>query len=464
MTDLKTGEELQIETNEKGEYAVPAVADTDYTITYTKLYRVGGKDVPVKFTQKANVDSSVTDETVPADITAVGIILLKQMDGTTELFDSLHTSHMYIYLKDRDGNYITENGRPKVFPMASNGTFSVEGLSEQKYTMEVRYQVETGELLLKVTQLDVKANGELNISEELVDPYGTVYDETTGNASTGKKIEGAKVTLYYADTQRNRDKGRIPGTKVTLPAVPNFPPHNNRSPEQDSDVRGLYAYMVFPEADYYLVVTKDGYETHTSGTISVDFDIVKYDVPMKPIRSGGGSGGNSGGSNGNNGNSGTDNGTPGANNGNSGTDPGIPGINNGTPGTNNGNSGTDPGIPGTNNGTPGTNNGSSGTDNGIPGTDSGTPGTNNGNSGTDNGIPGIDSGTPGTNNGNAGTNTGNSGTDNGDHVTDNASSELDDAPKTGDNSISPMFYMILALMSLITIAFCLLGNKKKKHI
>lgn len=465
VTDLKTGEELQIETNEKGEYAVPAVADTDYTITYTKLYRVGGKDVPVKFTQKANVDSSVTDETVPADITAVGIILLKQMDGTTELFDSLHTSHMYIYLKDRDGNYITENGRPKVFPMASNGTFSVEGLSEQKYTMEVRYQVETGEeLLLKVTQLDVKANGELNISEELVDPYGTVYDETTGNASTGKKIEGAKVTLYYADTQRNRDKGRIPGTKVTLPAVPNFPPHNNRSPEQDSDVRGLYAYMVFPEADYYLVVTKDGYETHTSGTISVDFDIVKYDVPMKPIRSGGGSGGNSGGSNGNNGNSGTDNGTPGANNGNSGTDPGIPGINNGTPGTNNGNSGTDPGIPGTNNGTPGTNNGSSGTDNGIPGTDSGTPGTNNGNSGTDNGIPGIDSGTPGTNNGNAGTNTGNSGTDNGDHVTDNASSELDDAPKTGDNSISPMFYMILALMSLITIAFCLLGNKKKKHI
>ena len=217
--------------------------------------------------------------------------------------------------------------------------------------MEVRYQVETGEeLLLKVTQLDVKANGELNISEELVDPYGTVYDETTGNASTGKKIEGAKVTLYYADTQRNRDKGRIPGTKVTLPAVPNFPPHDNKSPEQDSDVNGFYAYMVFPEADYYLVVTKDGYETHTSGTISVDFDIVKYDVPMKPIRSGGGSGGNSGG---NTGNSGTGNGTPGTNTGNSGTDPGIPGINNGTPGTSNGNGETDNSIPGTNIGTPG---------------------------------------------------------------------------------------------------------------
>ena len=143
-----------------------------------------------------------------------------------------------------------------------------------------------------MAQLDVKANGELNISEELVDPYGTVYDETTGDAVTGKKIDGAKVTLYYADTQRNRDNGRTPGTKVTLPKVPNFPPYDNESPEQNSDANGFYAYMVFPEADYYLIVTKDGYETHTSGTISVDFDIVRYDVPMKPISSGGGTGGN----------------------------------------------------------------------------------------------------------------------------------------------------------------------------
>jgi hypothetical protein len=299
--------------------------------------------------------------------------------------------------------------------------------------MEVRYQVETGEeLLLKVTQLDVKANGELNISEELVDPYGTVYDETTGTASTGKKIEGAKVTLYYADTQRNRDKGRIPGTKVTLPAVPNFPPHDNKSPEQDSDANGFYAYMVFPEADYYLVVTKDGYETHTSGTISVDFEIVKYDVPMKPIRSGGGTGGN----NGNNGNSGTDNGTP--------------GTNTGTPGTNTDNSGTNTGTPETN------------TDN--SGTNTGTPETNTDNSGTNTGTPETNTDNSGTNTGTPETNTDNSGTNTGSTESGSANNELDDAPKTGDNSISPMSYMILALMSLITIVFCLLGNKKKKHI
>lgn len=157
---------------------------------------------------------------------------------------------MHIYLKDKNGNYIQENGHPKAFLMASNGTFSVEGLSEQQYTMEIRYQAETGEeLLFKVTQLNVKANGELNISEALVDPYGTVYDETTENATTGKKIEGAKVTLYYADTKRNRDKDRTPDTKVTLPPVPNIPPHDNESPDQDSDANGFYAYMVFPEAD-----------------------------------------------------------------------------------------------------------------------------------------------------------------------------------------------------------------------
>ncbi|MCM3173618.1 carboxypeptidase regulatory-like domain-containing protein [Paenibacillus sp. MER 99-2] len=464
VTDLKTGEKIQTVTNENGEYAVPAVADTDYTITYTKLYRVGGKDVPVEFTQKANVDGSVTDETVPADITAVGIVLFKQLNGTTELFNDEFISHMHIYLKNSDGTYIEENGRPKAFPMASNGTFSVEGLSEQKYIMEVRYESETGEeLLLKVAQLDVKANGELNISEELVDPYGTVYDETTGDATTGKKIEGAIVTLYYADTQRNRDKGRIPGTKVTLPAVPNFPPHDNKSPEQDSDANGFYAYMVFPEADYYLIVTKDGYETHRSDTISVDFDIVRYDVPMRPIRSSGGNNGGGGTTNPGNGTSDPGNGT---------TDPG-----NGT--TNPGQGTTEP-VQGTTEPVNGTTEPVNGTTDPINGTTDPVHGTtepDHGATDPDNGTIDPVDGTPEPSNGvtnpvsdNTDPDTGttnpgkvNNDTDNGNHEVNNVSNELDDAPKTGDNSVTPMIYMALALMSLMTIVLCLFGNKKKKH-
>ncbi|WP_055109490.1 DUF7601 domain-containing protein [Paenibacillus ihumii] len=453
VTNKKTNEQQTIWTDEKGEYSVPATADTDYTITYTKLYQVGGKDVPVEFTQKANVDSSVTDKTVPADITAVGIVLFKQLDGTTVLFNESLTSNMYIYLKDKNDKYIEENGKPKAFLMASNGTFSVEDLSEQKYTMEVRYKAETGEeLLFKVTQLNVKANGELNISEELVDPYGTVYDETTGDAITGKKIDGATVTLYYADTQRNIDNGRIPNTKVTLPPIPGFMPNNNDSPEQDSDANGFYAYMVFPEADYYLIVTKDGYETHTSDTISVDFDIVKYDVPMKPIRSGGGSGGSGGSSGGSsgNGNSGTDNGKSGTDNGKSETDNGKSEADNGNSEADNGNSGAD--------------NGHSGADNGNSGADNGNNGANNGNSEADNGNNGANNGNNGANNGNNVANNGNNVANNGNNVTDNGNNELDSVPKTGDHSLSPIFYMALALMSLIGIGFCLLSSRKKKHI
>ncbi|WP_456288798.1 SpaA isopeptide-forming pilin-related protein [Paenibacillus sp. AK002] len=449
VTNLKTGEKQTIQTSEKGEYFVPAEADTDYTITYTKVYTVGGKDVPIEFTQKANVDGNVKDETVPAVITAVGIVLFKQLDGTTALFNDSFTSQMRIYLKDKDGNYIQENGRPKAFPLASNGTFSIEDeeLSAQQYTMEVRYQAENGEeLLFKVTQLDVKANGELNISEALVDPYGTVYDETTGNATTGKKIAGAKVTLYYADTQRNRDNGRIPDTKVTLPPVPNFAPHDNKSPEQDSDANGFYAYMVFPEADYYLIVTKDGYETHRSDTISVDFDIVRYDVPMKPINTGGGPG--------------PVNPTPEPENPgpvNPAPEPGNPGPVNPAP---------EPGNPGPVNPAPEPEN---------PGPVSPAPEPEN--PGPANPVPepvnpGPVSPVP-DQPGNSEPGSVNNGNNN-DNVSDvsdladkgsgNGINELDDAPKTGDNSVSPFFYLALALMSLMTIVLCLLGNKKKAHI
>ncbi|MFC4598237.1 DUF7601 domain-containing protein [Cohnella hongkongensis] len=424
VTNAKTKAKQTIYTNGDGEYSVPAEADTDYTITYTKTYKVGGKDVPIPFTQKANVDSSVKDETVPADITAVGIVLFKQMDGTTELFTNSVTSKMHIYLKDKDGNYIGGNSNPTAFPMGPDGTFSVEGLSEQTYTMQVRYKADSGEeVLFKVAQLSVKKDGELNISEELVDPYGTVYDETTGDAVTGKKIEGAKVTLYYADTQRNRDNGRLPGTKVTLPPVPNFPPHDNQSPEQDSDADGFYAYMVFPEADYYLIVTKNGYETHRSNTISVDFDIVRYDVPMRPIRSSGGSGGDYGSGDGNP-PDGDDN-VPG--NGN------PPDGNNQEPGNGN--------PPGGDNQDP---------DNGNPpGGDSQDPGNGNPPDG-DNEDPG--SGNPPD---------GNNGSDPGIDARPPEDDELDDVPKTGDSGPSSIFYMALALIALIGLRIAMPFRKKK---
>jgi hypothetical protein len=410
VKNVKTGDEYYVKTDSEGKYYHPVQRDEEYTITYNRMIPIGGVLTSVPFTQRGIIegtDPTIEGNLIPAEITAVGIVLFKQLDGTTALFNNSLTSNMYIYLKDKDGKYVEENGHPKAFPMAPNGTFSLEGLSEQKYKMEVRYKANTGEeLLFKVVQLDVKANGELNISQELVDPYGTVYDETTGNAVTGKKIDGAKVTLYYADTPRNRANGRTPNSKVTLPPVPNFPPHDNMSPEQDSDAHGFYAYMVFPEADYYLIVTKDGYETHKSNTISVDFDIVRYDVPMKPSRSGE---------------------TPGSN---------LPG---GNPPGGNPPGGNPPGGE------------DNGTDNGNP------PGGDN--NGTDNGNP-PSGDNNGTDNGNQPD--GNNGTGDGTDARPPEDDELDNVPKTGDGSTSSTFYMALALMALIALRICL-PFRKKKH-
>uniref|UniRef100_UPI000D2F7F97 DUF7601 domain-containing protein n=1 Tax=Metasolibacillus meyeri TaxID=1071052 RepID=UPI000D2F7F97 len=288
VRNLKTGEEEIITTDSEGRYYHPVQRDEEYTITYIRMINIGGVPTPIPFTQKAFIeDTDVTTEgdLIPAEIAAVGIVLFKQSNGNTTLLNAAFAGNLKIYLKDATGNYVLENGIPKAFPLANNGTFLAEGLTIGNYMMEVRYEFESGKelVLVKDKVLNLANIDELNISEELVDPYGTVYDETTGDANTGTKIEGATVTLYYADTPRNIAKGITPGSKVVLPAIPGFEPNDNASPEQFSDINGFYAYMVFPEADYYLVVTKEGYETHTSPIISVEWDIVKYDVPMKPI-------------------------------------------------------------------------------------------------------------------------------------------------------------------------------------
>ncbi|MCF2716613.1 LPS biosynthesis protein [Paenibacillus sp. UKAQ_18] len=457
VTNLKTGEKQTIQTNEKGEYSVIAEADTDYTITLTKWYQVGGKDVPVEFTQKANVDSSVTDETVPADITAVGIVLLTQPEGQTSLLGSELAGKMRIYLRDASGQYVVnENGVPRAFGLQPNGAFSADGLSAENYKMEVRYEVAPGkELTLIKADLDVKANGELNISQELVDPYGIITDETTGAT-----IEGAEVTLYYADTPRNKAKGIEPGTKVTLPMIPGFAPNDNASPSQNSDANGAYAYMVFPDTDYYLVVTKAGYDTHTSPTISVGSDIVRYDVQLKPVSSGG-NGGGGGGTGSGSGNSGTDNSDDGADNVNNGAG----NVNNGTSNVNNGASNVNNEASNVNNGASNVDNGASNVDNGASNVDNGASNVDNGASNVDNGAGNVNNGAGNVNNeinkGNKGNNASGGSVDN---EVANDDYELDDAPKTGDSSPSPIFYMVLALMSLITIGFCLLSGKKKKHI
>ena len=497
-----TGEEETITTDSEGRYYHPVQRDEKYTITYKRMIPIGGVLTPIPFEQKAVIEGTdVTTEgdLIPAEITAVGIILFKQPNGNTALLNEAFAGKLNVYLKDTAGNYVSENGAPKAFPLKENGTFSAEGLTTTNYMLEVRYEFESGEelILVKDKVLNLANIDELNISEELVDPYGTVYDETTGDENTGVKIEGATVTLYYANTPRNIAKGIVPGTKVVLPAIPGFAPNDNASPEQLSNLNGFYAYMVFPEADYYLVVTKEGYETYTSPIISVEWDIVRHDVPMKPITSGGNPGGNPDPGN-NPGNSGG-NPDPGNNPGNPGGNP-DPGNNPGNPGGNP-NPGNNPGNPGGNpdlgnNPTNPGGNPNLGNNPGNPGgnPDLGNNPTNPGGNPDPGNNPDNPEGNPDPENNpenlgskpNLGNNAeepsnkpnsknnlqfnanSNNQLNDSNHQINNSEanedSTLDNVPKTGDDSVSPIFYMALALMSLIMLGFLLVGNKKKKHI
>jgi hypothetical protein len=103
---------------------------------------------------------------------------------------------------------------------------------------------------------------------------GTVTDNTTGNV-----IDGAKLNLYYANTARNIAAGKVPGTLVTLPVVSGVTSTN----PQNSSSAGLYSFLVYPTADYYIVATKDGYQTFTSYTIMVESESVVKDIKMSVI-------------------------------------------------------------------------------------------------------------------------------------------------------------------------------------
>ncbi|WP_232381150.1 Ig-like domain-containing protein [Paenibacillus tianjinensis] len=268
-------------TGADGSYSLPVPkGNALYTIAVTQTVNVGGVLTPVTYTQTAVVGSvsGTGQESYDSTKTATGIILMKQPAGGTGTISGDLVKKTKVYLKDAaTGLYILENGSPKAFPAQQNGVFSAEGLGLGTYVMEIRYEVEPGqEIIVQKSEVNVTANGEMNISEELIDPYGAIT-----NSLTGIPVEGANVTLYYANTARNGSKG---GKPVTLPAIPGFAPNDNASPEQISDAQGLYAYMVYPHTDYYLVVTKSGYETYTSPTIAVDLEIVRHDISLNPIR------------------------------------------------------------------------------------------------------------------------------------------------------------------------------------
>lgn len=194
-------------------------------------------------------------------------LLVKNSDGTTEAFGK--TSKVII--SNTDGT---------VVPIAADGTISFNSLpkgSENNY--KVYFDIGSGQkLVIGNVKITVSANGDVNVISTLIDPYGTVTD-----AATGKPIQGVNAALYYANTARNIANGKTPDTLVTLPAIAGYKPNDNANP-QISDSLGAYAWMVFPNSDYYIVAAKDGYNKYTSSTISVDQTLVKWDFKMSEIK------------------------------------------------------------------------------------------------------------------------------------------------------------------------------------
>ncbi len=266
-------------TGKDGKYkiAIPK-GNVDYNVNITKAVKIGGKTKEITFRQKTKAGSVTPQgkESYNAVNTAAGLLLMKNPDGGVNLLQDYSNYNVVVVDENGDNVSVTSENSD-----LSNGVFNFGGLEKNKtYYADVYYTLPNGgKIKVGASKIAVSNDGEINITNCLIDPYGDITDK-----ETGKLIAGADVKLYYADTQRNKAKGINAGTLVELPEVKDFPPADNLNP-QLSDANGKYAWMVFPDTDYYIVATADGYEKYVSPVISVDKEIVRHDIAMTPIKS-----------------------------------------------------------------------------------------------------------------------------------------------------------------------------------
>ncbi len=275
-------------TKEDGSYQISVPkSNTDYDIEVTKQVQIGKNTTPITFKQKAEVGQfPISNHDVfPSDKTGAGMVLFQSVEQETLQYPKELYEKMKGYLLDSNGDIVLNHDQSiKYFSIEEQGVFHIPNLKNGTYQLVVLMEVTPGvEIIINEDRngnyapLMINQDGELNLSEVLIDPYGIVTD-----AVTGKSIENAHVHLYYADTQRNRDHNITPGELVILPELVGFDPNDNRNP-QDSDAYGFYAYMVYPYTDYKVVVTKPGYITYNSPAIEVGTTMVRHDVSLKPI-------------------------------------------------------------------------------------------------------------------------------------------------------------------------------------
>ena len=286
-------------TDADGKYslAVPR-GDVQYDVEVIKTVTVGNQTKEVSFKQTADVGAvtGAGGEVFDSTKTATGVLVTQLPGGQKKLMDENNTDDQQfaaqVRVKLRDPvtkSFVTVGGQTS-FPLSADGVFNIPGLGlNQEYELAIVYAVPDAanhgpdqEIIVNaldnqgtLPKIKVASNGEMNILDELIDPYGDVTDFNTHAA-----LDGATLKLYYANTTRNITNGVVPNTEVVLPLIPGFAPNNNANPQTSRD-GGKYAYMVYPTTDYYLIVTAPGYNTYTSPVIPVEFTIVRHDVIMK---------------------------------------------------------------------------------------------------------------------------------------------------------------------------------------
>ncbi|WP_274361895.1 S-layer homology domain-containing protein [Paenibacillus thermotolerans] len=287
-------------TGDDGKYAIGVPeGNKEYLVLITKTVSIGGTSQKITFRQSAAVGAISNGETYKSNKVSSGLVLVKDpvhhaLVSPQSMFDEVdHFDKIEAVLIDKDDPSI------KVpVTLNADGTFNIPITVNGRYDLVVRAVLNDPAdpvgpdryLTISTSALTVNDDGEMNIVSELVDPYGTVRDSVTNAV-----IPGARVNLFYANTDRNKDKGILTDTKVTLPPIAGFAPNDNASPLQLTDAAGFYAYMVYPETDYYITVEKEGYVFYKSEDIPVEWSIVQKNVWLDPIPSNVGGGGNGGG-------------------------------------------------------------------------------------------------------------------------------------------------------------------------
>ncbi|AGY77780.1 cell wall-binding repeat-containing protein [Clostridium autoethanogenum] len=216
--------------------------------------------------QVSNITASVTTDSSgnkTVSMKASEVAALKAPDGTVSGLTDV--SKLSI---------TTDKGTPVT--IGTDGTVKIESLAKgTTNNFNLTYDLGNGQkIVIGTMEVKVGTDGKVGLQSNLIDPYGIITD-----VSTGKPIDGANVTVYYANTDRDKAAGKKPDTEVPLPGIDGFKPNNNKNP-QVSDSNGAYGFMVFPNSDYYVVVNKDGYYKYVSPTISVEKEIVKWDIRM----------------------------------------------------------------------------------------------------------------------------------------------------------------------------------------